>query len=46
MCVVVFILEIRMVGEEEGPAIGIDIEMTYSCMAVWQRDRVEIITNE
>ena len=35
-----------MVGEEEGPAIGIDIEMTYSCMAVWQHDCVEIITNE
>ncbi|XP_047955570.1 heat shock cognate 70 kDa protein-like [Salvia hispanica] len=35
-----------MAGNGEGRAIGIDLGTTYSCVAAWQHNRVEVIAND
>lgn len=35
-----------MAGIEKSHAIGIDLGTTYSCVAVWHYDHIEIIVND
>jgi L1 cell adhesion molecule like protein len=35
-----------MAGTSKNVAIGIDLGITYSCVAVWRHDQIEVIAND